>query len=153
MAVTARLYRDLRGSLRHSVALESTLRDESRRPFDVVVEDLSTTGVRVPAVAELDRGALITLGIPGVGMCNARVARVDDRGYGCEFLFPLSEEELAEALVALPAAPIALPLPLPGQDADEEQARRLPGGIRVAIILALAAAGWTISYLALHPPF
>ncbi|WP_374943801.1 PilZ domain-containing protein [Sphingomonas sp.] len=154
MAVTARLYRDLRGSLRHSVAMESTLRDQSRRPFDVVIEDLSATGVRVPAAAELDAGALITLGIPGVGMCNARVARVDDGGYGCEFLYPLSPDELAEALVALPAEPVPLPLPRPdAAQVAEGNADTLPGGVRIAIILALAAVGWTASYLALHPPF
>jgi hypothetical protein len=158
MAVSARLYQDLRGSHRHNVAVESTLRDGTLRPFDVVVEDLSATGVRVPAVTPLAPGALITLGIPGIGMCNARVARVDARGYGCEFLFPLSPDELADALVAVPADPIpfvpataiagGVPLPEPVTDRG-----RLPGPARAGIMVGLSAAGWAACYLVLHPPF
>ncbi|HEX8486533.1 PilZ domain-containing protein [Sphingomonas sp.] len=154
MAVNARLYRDLRGSPRYSVVMDSTLRDESLRPFDVVVEDLSATGVRVPAVADLDTGALITLGIRGIGMCNARVARVDDHGYGCEFLFPLSDDELAEALATVPAPPLPLPLatPLLPQTVATRAQYSLGDNKRVGVGLALAAAAVTASYWALHLP-
>jgi hypothetical protein len=104
MAVTARLYRNLRGALRHRVMIDATLRDEAQRPQDVALKDLSATGVRLPATADLEINALITLGIAGIGMCNCRVIRQDHDGYGCEFLFPLSGTELLDALTTKSAA-------------------------------------------------
>lgn len=155
MAVNARLYQDLRGSARHQVALDATLRDPQRRPFDVVVEELSATGVRVPAVLELAPGALITLGIAGIGMCDARVLRREAHGYGCEFLYPLSDAELAEAVAASPADPVVLadfaPLPaaLPSMTLKPRGHPDLLGVARVGVVLALAAACWTALYGAL----
>lgn len=155
MSVVARLYRDMRGSVRHEVALDATLRDPERRPFDVVVEELSAAGVRVPRVVELSPGATVTLGISGVGMCDVRVVRRDERGYGCEFLFPLSAAELDDALAAAPAPPIPFqPLtPLPSAETRVEgtpvRARTLHAGLRLATIFGLAMASWTALYLTL----
>ena len=154
MAVVARLYPELRGSARHQVALDATLRDPARQPFDVIVEELSATGARLPAAVDLVPGSLITLGISGIGMCDARVVRRDGRGYGCEFLFPLSAAELNDAMAAVPTAPIMLasflPTPMPAAPVGEEAVpvRPLRARVRLAIILALTAASWTGLYWA-----
>lgn len=157
MAVVARLYRDMRGSARHQVALDATLRDPERRPFDVVVEELSAAGARLPPVIELPLGATVTLGVSGVGMCDVRVVRRDERGYGCEFLFPLSEAELEDALAATPNPPVPLepagrlPTAAARVESASLPARTLGGGARLGVILGLAAASWTALYLALTP--
>lgn len=153
MAVVARLYRNMRGSVRHEVALDATLRDPERRPFDVVVEELSAAGVRVPRVVELPVGATVTLGISGVGMCDVRVLRRDERGYGCEFLFPLSEAELNDALAAAPNPPVPLEspsrLPVVEERVDHapKAARELASPARLLVILGLATASWAALYL------
>lgn len=148
MAIMARLYRDMRVSVRHEVALDATLRDPERRPFDVVIEELSVTGVRIPDVVELTPGAVVTLGIAGIGMCDIRVVRRDERGYACAFLFPLGAEELDDAVAATPQAPIPLathavpPLPAPPAEAAYLNALRLPVATRLALLLAFPAATW-----------
>lgn len=153
MAVVARLYRDHRGAARHEVALEATLRDNDRRPHDVVVEELSKTGFLVPAVAQLSPGEQVTIGISGIGMCHARVVREAEGGFGCEFLHPLSEDELAEAIVTKPAEPVPLPLPLPrlsySEASDAEVIDdRWPWRVRVWSLIGLAAVFWWLTIAA-----
>lgn len=145
MAVVAHLYRTQRGAARHEAQFDATLRDPDKRPFDVVVEDLSTTGFLVPAVTRLSPGQPITLGVAGVGMCHARVVREDARGYGCEFLFPLSGAELADALAASPSEPIALaPRPFAPAAHGAARAEGLSIRARIAVIVAAATAAWAL---------
>lgn len=152
MAIVARLYRDARGAGRRDVAVDATLRDPERRPFDVTVEDISVTGVRIPAVVSLPLGAQVTIGIPAVGMCDLRVVRRDERGYGCEFLFPLSEAELAEAIAAEPQPPVQLVtssvLPAPVPSRTPAPMPRSHAAVRIAVIAVLASACWSGLYWA-----
>lgn len=151
MAVVARLYRDHRGAARHGVALEATLRDNDRRPHDVVVEQLSKTGFLIPAMAQLAPGEQVTIGIPGIGMCHARVVREAEAGFGCEFLHPLSEDELAEAMVTKPAEPIPLSLfrfssiEAPGAGLIDD---RWPWRVRVWSLIGLAVVFWWLTIAA-----
>jgi hypothetical protein len=107
------LYRDRRSAARHEVALEATLRDNDRRPYDVVVEELSTTGLLIPAVTSSSPGEQETIGPPGIGMRHVRVVREAAGGFVCKFLRPLHGEELAKIMVTEQAKPIALPLSPP----------------------------------------
>ena len=108
MAVVATLHRKGRIAERHRVSLPGTLRDPEQQPFDVVVEDLSRSGFRVPSDAALDVGDVVSLGLPGVGTCRAFVVRQAGDRYGCMFLTPLSAIELQAVLAAVPAEPIPL---------------------------------------------
>lgn len=112
-AVLARLYRDHRSAARHEVALEATLRGNDRRPYDVVVEGLSTTGLLIPAVTSSSPGEQVAMGLPGIGLRHVRVVREAAGDFVCKFLRPLHSGELAEVMVTEPAKPIALPLSPP----------------------------------------
>lgn len=109
MGIVAQLYRDARHGERYPVALEATLRDAGPVPFDAAIEDLSVSGFRVSAPAELTVGDEIAIGIAGIGVRKARVARSDGTVHGCEFLLPLTNPQLATALEAPPAELIPWP--------------------------------------------
>lgn len=151
MAVVAQLYCNHRGAVRHDVAVDATLRDPDKRPFDVVVEDLSGTGFLVPAVTRLSPGEQVTLGISGVGMCHARVVREDARGFGCEFLLPLGDATLAAALAAIPSDPAPLDRPEFARTPDHPRRvrdGRLSARARLAVLTAGAAGAWAVVLLA-----
>lgn len=75
----------------------ATMRERKMVACDVVIEDLSATGCRVRGGMMLPVGSLISIGIPGTGMHAARVARVGDGEFGCAFLIPVGEEDIARA--------------------------------------------------------
>lgn len=146
MAVMAALYRDVRSAERHEVALDGTLRNPDWKPFDVVVDELSSTGFRVPATTHLDVGAAVSLGLPGVGMCPAQVVRRTAEQYGCVFSTPLSPDQFAAALRATAAQTIVLS-PLAGApllqatiDAAEDRSIGMP--LRALAVVGLAGASW-----------
>ncbi len=143
MAVTARLYQDDRKENRQSVKLDGTLRDPDDTPFDVTIHNLSMGGFRVPAVTMLAPQGLVSLGLAGVGMRQARVVRVTDGHYGCEFLAPLSQTELRLAIDAASAPPARLPVYAPtGTDTPDDIAGQLTSPVRMAVIIALGLLGW-----------
>ncbi len=149
MAWVAQLYSDdVRGAERRSVEIDGTLRGPARTPHDVLVTDLSASGFRIPAAVALPVGSQVTLGLSGVGARAARVVRVTDGGeLGCEFVSPLSPQELSLALAgrqALIPFPIAYD-PIASDDlyADElPEVTRFPGPVRVAILIGGGILAW-----------
>lgn len=150
MALTAQLYLDARGSKRFRVAFDATLRNPSHVPLDVVVDDLSASGFRVLTTADLTVGVEIGLGLAGIGMHRALVIRRQKGVYGCEFVTPLTSNELSIALSARSSAPIALPRVgpwglVPIETAlDDRPVRKLPRPARLLVIVALAVACWLL---------
>lgn len=150
MALTAQLYLDARGSKRFRVAFDATLRDPLHAPLDVVVEDLSASGFRVLTSADLAVRVEIGLGLAGIGMHRARVVRREKGVYGCEFVTPLTSNDLRIALSAPPSAPNALPklgpwarVPIEAAR-DDRPVRKLPRPARLLVIVALAVACWLL---------
>lgn len=155
MGIAARLYQDGRWTDRHQVEIEATLRDSAWSPLDVVIEDVSPGGFRVVAGADLAIGDKIALGVAGLGTREARVVWGDQGIYGCEFLIPLSSEDLRTAVSAPAASPIAFPktpLPTPRSTMSEESAEgalkddRLPIRTRVAAIIVSAFLAWVFVF-------
>lgn len=129
------------GSDRVAVQRPSTVRAEDFRPRDVVVEDLSSTGFRFVSATPVTIGTLLHVGLGGSGMSQARVVRADADHYGCEFVRPLSEDQLARAFTdssvlagAFPALHVAPVMPY----RDD----RWPGAVRVAAGLGAATVTW-----------
>ena len=87
------------------IGREGTVRDRDRFVVDVSIEDLSTTGCLFCGDFTLELGALVTIGIAGIGMHVARVSRLVERGAGCAFLIPLKDSDLATASVAQTVQP------------------------------------------------
>jgi len=135
MALAAKLYRDERVADRQAVSLDATLRKPDRRPVDILIEDLSTTGFRFSTPEALELGSAVSIGISGLGRRDARVVREASGQYGCEFVHPASIAEIQAALTAqtivqadfgrIPAGATDTP-PL---DAFEQRIRRFRGVI------------------------
>lgn len=146
MAVTAALYEDVRLAERHSVSLDGTMRDTDRTPHDVVIEDLSLTGFRVPTGANLNLTDLISLGLPGVGKRPARVIWKAGERCGCTFLDPLTDAELRAALAGPVLQPVSIGAqmarPLTVSRIDEPVVPELSRFTRVVVITGLVAASW-----------
>ena len=157
MSFVAKLYHDDRLAERYPVTLDGTLRNPQAEPQDVVIDELSVTGFRTASAHGLAVGDIITLGVFGVGLRNARVQRESNENYGCQFLQPLSVAELNVALGGLTApAPVVLhkqiPNGLPGATAIGLQLSpatewSLSPRMRLATIAAVGIIPWTILWL------
>ena len=152
MAFAAKLYRDARSSDRVAVNLNATLRKPSSAPVDVAIEDLSVTGFRLVTDEALTSGAVVTIGISGLGRRAARIVRRDGKRVGCEFLEAVSANELSIALTSqtivhidFGAEQTVTEASLPGDGAVRldifEQRLRL---LRGPIILTGVIAPWAI---------
>jgi len=143
MALAAKLYRDERAADRQAVNLDATLRKPDQRPVDILIEDLSATGFRMTGAGDLALGAVLSVGISGVGRRDARIVRHGDDHYGCEFLVPIAAAEIARAqtvdtIVRADFGTMVAPLGDPALDAGEQKIRRFRG----VILTAGAALPW-----------
>jgi hypothetical protein len=80
-----------------TVAADATMRDAGGYANDVVVLDLSRSGCLVETPTELGIGALVRIGIAGIPSVPGRIVRQTGKRYGCEFLDPLTAEEVETA--------------------------------------------------------
>ncbi|HVF95532.1 MAG TPA: PilZ domain-containing protein [Sphingomonas sp.] len=143
MALAAKLYRDERAADRQAVNLDATLRKPDQRPVDILIEDLSATGFRMTGAGELALGAVLSVGISGIGRRDARVVRHGDDHDGCEFVVPIAAAEIARAqtvdtIVRADFGTSPAPLEDPALDAGEQTIRRFRG----VILMAGAALPW-----------
>ena len=143
--------KEARTSERRPTTAASTMRMDGGEPVDVVVLDISQSGIRIFTGADLVIGQEISIGLAGAGVTRAFVAwRVDDQ-YGCAFERPITPEDTA---IAFSNAPVALLGRSHGgpQTGDQDYLRdlyrkhrvwALPPDVIVATV-ALAALGWVI---------
>lgn len=149
MSFVAKLYEDDRSAERYSVLLDGTLRNPQAEPQDVVIDDLSATGFRTATACGLAVGDVITLGIFGVGLRTARVQRADEGHYGCQFVVPLTAEEIASALAGLaPPDPVRFPAPalVAAATVDRPAAHEwsLSPRMQLLCVTAVGAAPWLL---------
>lgn len=85
---------DQRGAVRFYVAGETRLRGGDGKPVDVAMENLSRTGFLFLSQVEYPIGTLVTIGLSGAGLREARIVRRDGERHGCEFLVPLPESQM-----------------------------------------------------------
>jgi hypothetical protein len=147
MSLVARL--DVSRADRVAVDRMGTLRDRTNVPVDVVVDNLSKTGCLFALDRELLLGELVSLGLPGIGVHQARISRVDHPNYACAFLAPVSDQNVLAALSAETIVASAFPqipataAPITAQSIAAAPAPRgLPLGARVAIIAGTSVALW-----------
>ncbi|WP_022685065.1 PilZ domain-containing protein [Sphingomonas phyllosphaerae] len=132
---------DRRSAERQSINQPSTLRDERAQATDVYVRDLSETGFSVATDSRLELGSTVTIGLPGRGRATARVVRQVAGGYGCEFVEALGRAEVMQTfrggtvIHMTTSAPVIAPFP-------EIEIRRLPGAVRLGVILGGSALLW-----------
>lgn len=145
MVILAKLISDARNAERFPVELDATVRNAAARPYDVVIENLSATGFRMVGGPPMTIGTEVSIGFAGIGVRAARLTRLHEASYGCEFVVPLSAEDLSTALVAELGAPIAFPA-RPGQawlaDAPEPHVEPYSPQTRLALAVLVPIALW-----------
>lgn len=93
--------KEARRADRSDVRARARLREAGRKPFDVELFDISTTGFCFFAFSPPQVGTKLWVNLPGLEMRESIVRRVDGTNCGCEFASPLHPsvtEHLAKQL-------------------------------------------------------
>lgn len=128
------------GSHRSEVGQQSTLRNRDGVPCSVMVDDLSASGFRFVISRHLCEGARVRLGLAGAGAAEARVVWRSDDVHGCEFLQPLTEDQLRSSFSGSSVVECAFPVGF--SDCSEPAIGRWPGPVRLAVLLLGTALAW-----------
>jgi hypothetical protein len=78
------------------------MRTDGGDPVDVLVLDLSRSGIRIMTDADLGIGQEISIGLAGAGVTHAYVTWARDGEYGCAFERPIAVEDEAAAFSRAP---------------------------------------------------
>jgi hypothetical protein len=109
------------------------------------VVDLSQTGCLFMTTEPLRIEAIVTIGIAGVGLREARIVRNQDIRFGCTFLMPLTNAELAAGLAE--SETVAL-FPFQHPSATEQEpmptVAKLARPVRLAAFSGLVAISWVL---------
>jgi hypothetical protein len=93
---------ETRRAPRRPIESASTVRTGASGPIDVLVRNLSETGVKIRTPASLVIGQEISIGLAGAGSTRAFVVWRNDDHYGCVFDAPIGAETAAQAFSSSP---------------------------------------------------
>ena len=94
----AELLRDRRASERHTLRLVASASTEDLAS-DVLIHDLSETGVGFETSADLQVGDLLFVDPPFIGATEGRIVWREDAYYDCEFVAPAPKSTLSASLL------------------------------------------------------
>lgn len=126
---------------RRIVTTGSTLRLTPAFAYDVVVEDLSSTGCLLRSPMSLPLGTRFRLGLCGNGAVEGEVVRVAPQGYGCTFIKPIPADMFAKAFGTQNSVHAMFP-DQAAVPAGEPDMARWPRPVRAAVIIGCAVAAW-----------
>ena len=98
-----------RAAERRATDAPSTMRADGCTPVDVIVLDISRSGVRIMTDAVLEIGQEITIGLAGAGVTRAFVTWAREGEYGCAFERPIAAEDEALAFSQAPVKQLGIP--------------------------------------------
>lgn len=102
------------------------MRADGGSPVDVIVLDISRSGVRILTDAQLEVGQEITIGLAGAGVTHAFVSWARGGEYGCAFERPMAPEDEAMAFSHAPVKRLGTQAPPRANgDAGEDYLREL----------------------------
>ncbi len=135
------------------VAEAAEVRSAPRRPLRlavatdgsagaIVLRNLSRTGMMIECRTALERGELIEIAIPEIGMRSATVRWSDGALYGCHFDEPIPAAAISAAL--LRAEPLGGPdrATVYAMEEDDAAIEKLSLPARMRTIMGLAVLSW-----------
>jgi hypothetical protein len=163
MAIAAKLQIDERRSERRAIDVATTLRGSPTAPHDTLIIEISRTGCSFAETGDVAPGDISTLGLPGLGVRQARVVRCDEYHCACEFVTALTASNI-DTLLAMPdTSPVSLPVgpraarmdeaprALPSWRGDrgdaDDDADKLPLGYRFLLLIGASALLWGLIIL------
>ena len=93
-----------RASPRRTLRLQALGTTSSQSPAEVIIHDLSRTGLLLETTAELAAGERIDVELPEAGAAQARVVWSSGRFFGCKFERPIPPAALSSAILGSPPA-------------------------------------------------
>ena len=131
---------------RRATDAPSTMRADNGAPVDVIVLDISRSGVRIVTDALLEIGQEITIGLAGAGVTRAFVSWSRNGEYGCAFEREMAPEDEALAFSKAPVKRLGTTIDAPrtSEEAGEDYLRDLYRRHRVwavpwdAVLMTLA---------------
>lgn len=88
-----------RRTARRSLVLDAVAHKDEDQLSDIVIHNLSQTGLLMETSASFEVGEIFYLHLPEVGATPAQVRRKDNGRYGCEFLAPVGKVVLSAAIL------------------------------------------------------
>jgi hypothetical protein len=119
---------------------------------DVVIHDLSLTGLLMETWASLSVGMDIEVDLPEAGATQARVVWSTGRYFGCQFSAPIPAAAMSAAILKNPVAPtprVSAPVQFSRPSPTSEDRDGLSLGTRMRVIIALATLVWAAIFLAM----
>lgn len=166
----AKSIKDGRGARRRKLSLEAQGTTSSGMAADVLIHNLSTTGLLIQTSTDLSIGEAITVDVPHAGTTLAVVMWNSGNLFGCEFVAPVPSAAVSASLlrnpVERPSEPAAVEEISAAKDndyvdadadivVDEQTADRpkLPIRTRVVIIVGSSLLAWTLIIWAIARSF
>ncbi len=141
--------KEARAAERRPITAASTMRADGGLPVDVVVLDISDSGVRIATKADLRIGQEISIGLAGAGVTRAFVAWRRGERYGCAFERRIAPEASALAFSNTPVVRLGHAYERAAPDGEDYlrdlYRRHRVWGVPLDAILmgaALLAVGW-----------
>ena len=88
-----------RRTARRSLVLDAVAHKDEEGTSEIVIHNLSQTGLLMETSASFDVGEIFYLHLPEVGATPAQVRREENGRYGCEFLAPVGKVVLSAAIL------------------------------------------------------
>lgn len=138
---TARVMADGRNAARRTLQLEVQGTTPAGRASNVLIHNMSETGLLIETAAPLAIGDSLQVVMPDAGALPAVVVWVGRGFFGCRFENPVPTATVSAALLR---APVPSPPPADGLAPEESYQHKLPLGARTMIIVGLAVLCWTV---------
>ncbi len=137
--------RNRRAAPRRQLSLDAVLPGTGD---EVVIHDLSATGILIETRADLATFEQLQVDLPEVGPTVATVIWNSGHYFGCEFHHPIPQAAISAALLQSPFKQpnAAAPAPIEHDNCDEDEVvdDRYPLGVRLRVILGVSIALWAL---------
>ena len=141
-------FSDRRYSPRRRLNLGADGSTQAVPDVEVVVHDLSVTGLLIEAAVDLQIGDQLTVEIPGPGTVEAVVVWKSGLYFGCEFVRPIPKTAVSAAALRSMPAPrlsddvVSPPPDLPSLAGDDLPEDELSPRGKLLTLLGLSLAAW-----------